>query len=69
MTAQGGRAWPTLRLDGVEEGELVAVERLVGGVPQRGDRQRLQVQQLCGWRVALGQDQVAERHRQLRLRP
>lgn len=41
-----GEAVCTLCLNGVEEGELVLVESLEGGVPEGGDGQRLQVQQL-----------------------
>lgn len=48
---QSGRR--TLCLNGVEEGELVLVESLKGGVPESGDGQRLQVQQLSRWRVFL----------------
>lgn len=43
----------TLCLNGVEEGELVLVESLKGRVPERSDRQRLQVQQLSRWGVLL----------------
>lgn len=57
----------TLCLDGVEEGELVLVERLEGGVPESRDGQRLQVQQLSGWGVLLREDQVTERHWELSL--
>ena len=56
-----------LRLDAVEGVELVAVEADELLVGQLRDRQRLQLQQLCGLRVALGGDQVAERHGQDRL--
>ena len=61
------RSSPTLCLDGVEEGELVVVEGLKGGVPEGRHGQGLQVQQLCGRRVLLRKDQVAERHGQLGL--
>ena len=52
----------TLCLDGVEERELVLVERLEGRVPESSHRQRLQIQQLSGRWVLLWQDQVTERH-------
>ena len=58
----------TLGLDGVKEGEEVGVQLLVVWVTQGGDGERLQVQQLRGWRELLREDEVAERHRQLRLR-
>ena len=50
----------TLCLYGVEVGKLVAVERLVGLVPEGRHGQGLQVQQLGGGRVLLGQDEMAE---------
>ena len=50
----------TLCLYRVEEGELLHVERLEGGVPESRHGQRLKIQQLCGGRVLLRQDQVAE---------
>lgn len=50
----------TLCLNGVEEGELVLVEDLKRRVPESGDRQWLQIQQLSGWGVLLWKDQVAE---------
>lgn len=55
-----------LRLDRVERLETL-VQGLKLRVPQRGDGQRLQVQQLGGGRVLLRQDQVAERHGENRL--
>lgn len=55
----------TLGLDGVEEVQVVEV--LVLGVPQRRHGQRLQVEQLGGQRVLLGQNEVAEGDRQLGL--
>ena len=53
----------TLCLYGVEEGELLPVQGLKVWVSQGRDGQGLQVQQLCGRRVLLRQDQVTERHR------
>lgn len=58
---------PTLGLDGVEEGELVAVEALKGWAPEGGDRKWLEVQELGGWGVLLREDQVTERDRKLGL--
>ena len=55
-----------LRLDGVEVAE--AVPRLEGRAGQRGDGQRVQVQQRGVRRVALRQDQALEAQRQRRLR-
>lgn len=62
---QDPAALPTLSLDRIEEGKLVLVEALKGAVPQSGDRQWLQVQQLSWWRVLLWKDQMSEGHRQL----
>ncbi len=62
VSAWGGRAgWGTshLRLDGVEGGEG-GVQRLKARVSQRGDGERLQVEQLRGRGVLLGQDEVPE---------
>ena len=56
-----------MRLNGVEEGEVLAVQRLVGRVSQGRHGEGLQIQELRGRRVALGQDQVTEGHWQLRL--
>lgn len=50
---KGTRFSTTLCLNGVEEGKLVLVQSLKGRVPESCDRQRLQVQQLCGWRILL----------------
>lgn len=64
----GGRDSGTrLGLNWVEVAELAAVERLEGRVAQRADGQRLQVQQLSGRRILLGQDEVPEGQRQRRL--
>ena len=48
-----------LGLDGVERLE-VGVQGLKLGVPEGRDGERLQVQQLSGWRVLFRQDEVAE---------
>ena len=56
-----------LGLNGVKVGEVVAVEGLVGGVPEGGDWEGLQVQQLRGRGELLRQDEVAERDGKLRL--
>ncbi len=55
----------TLGLNRIEEGKLGAVQRFELVVPERSDGQRLQIQQLCGGRVLLWQNQMSERHRQL----
>lgn len=67
VTLQSLRVCLTLCLDGVEEGKLVLIEGLEGGITQGGHRQGLQVQQLSRRGVLLWQDQVAERHWQLGL--
>jgi len=56
-----------LGLDWVELLEFVGVESLKGGVTQSSDGQWLQVEQLRGGRIFLGQDQMPERHWQLSL--
>ena len=56
---------PTLRLDRVEEREFVRVQLLERFVSQRGHRKWLQVEELSGRWVLLGQNQVAEGDRKL----
>ena len=67
MTGQTCDVFLTLSLDGIEVSEEVRVQLLVVGITQCGDGQWLQVQQFRGRGELLGEDEVAEGHRELSL--